>query len=457
MTHHKNSHEIDHLDKNSDPQGRVEGDFPNFQSDFLKILQERGFIHQITDPLRLDSLLNGEKGVKGYLGFDVTASSLHVGNLMTLMIARWFQKTGHSPVLLMGGGTTKIGDPSGRDLTRQLISEEKIQENIRSISPVFQKVFSTMPEMVNNDHWLSELKYIPFLREIGSCFSVNRMLSFDSVRLRLERQQNLSFIEFNYMLLQSYDFLKLYQEKGCRLQFGGSDQWGNIVSGVELIRRLERKEVFGLTCPLLTTASGAKMGKTAQGAVWLNEEMLSPYDYWQFWRSVEDLDVVRFLKLYTMLPLEEIEPFANLEGETLNQGKTLLADEATAFIHGRDVLKKIHGASHLVFKQQKSEKGEGGEGGCWEMDEDVLEQLPSLDVDMNEEPLVIDCLLKLGFISSKSQGRQLMRQRGVRLNQVIVEDEFHKIHDSAFNEKSVALVSVGRKTHGVLRKVRSDG
>jgi tyrosyl-tRNA synthetase len=423
----------------------------NFQSDFLKILKARGFLHQITDPKGLDALLKGKKGVRGYVGFDVTAPSLHVGNLITLMIARWFQETGHEPILLVGGGTTKIGDPSGRDLSRQLLSDEKIQENIDSITPIFQRIFSPLPKIVNNSHWLDRLEYIPFLRTIGSQFSVNRMLSFDSVRLRLERQQPLSFIEFNYMLLQSYDFLKLYETQECMVQFGGSDQWGNIVCGVDLVRRMHQQEVFGLTCPLLTTACGAKMGKTAEGAVWLKEELLSPYDYWQFWRSVDDRDVIAFLKLYTMLSLEKIAFLEEAQGQELNDAKILLADEATALIHGKDVLKQIHQAQRLVFG-----RGDGPDHHQIEsLDKAVLDQLPVCVLESTTNPLVSDCLVALGFVTSKSEARRAIRQKSVRLDQKTIEDECALVDQALFCKKDSLMLSLGRKKHGILLKKES--
>jgi len=309
-----------------------------YKSEYLNILHERGFINQCTNEAELDALLTRERAA-GYIGFDLTAQSLHVGSLIAIMTLRWLQKCGHRPIVLLGGGTTKIGDPSGKDETRQMLTPEQIAANKDSIGRIFDRFLDfgdDGAQFVDNDDWLSDLGYIEFLRDYGRHFTINRMLSFDSVRLRLEREQPLTFIEFNYMLLQAYDFVELYNRFGCRLQMGGSDQWGNIVNGTELGRRTGTPELFGLTTPLLTTASGAKMGKTASGAVWLTPGMLSPYDYWQFWRNTEDSDVGRFLRLYTELPIDEIARLEALEGAELNDAKKRLADEATALAHGAE-------------------------------------------------------------------------------------------------------------------------
>ncbi|MGH6792317.1 MAG: tyrosine--tRNA ligase, partial [Methyloceanibacter sp.] len=322
------------------------------KSDFLRELTERGYIHQATDEAALDKLARAET-VTGYIGFDCTAPSLHVGNLLSIMLLRKLQQTGHRPIVLIGGGTTKVGDPSGKDEARKLLSDTEIAANIAGIESVFSKFLSFGNGgalMINNADWLDTLNYIDFLRDYGRHFSVNRMLTYDSVKLRLEREQPLSFIEFNYMVLQAYDFVELYRRFGCRLQMGGSDQWGNIVSGIELGRRSDGIELFGLTSPLLTTSSGAKMGKTAAGAVWLNPDMLSPYDYWQFWRNSEDADVERFLKLFTELPLPEIAKLAKLKGAELNEAKKILATEAAALVHGRDAADRAAETARTTFE-----------------------------------------------------------------------------------------------------------
>src|SRR5919198_6684328 len=310
-----------------------------YKSDFLRILAERGFIHQVSEPDALDALAASAR-VTGYIGFDCTASSLHVGSLLPIMMLHWMQQTGHRPIALMGGGTTRVGDPSGKDESRRILSDEVIDQNLARIKTIFSRflTFGDGPAdaiMANNADWLNTLNYIEFLRDVGRHFSVNRMLSFDSVKLRLERQQELSFLEFNYMILQAYDFVELNKRTGCVLQMGGSDQWGNIVNGIDLGRRLMNAQLFALTSPLITTSSGAKMGKTAAGAVWLNADMVSPYDYWQFWRNTEDGDVTRFLKLFTKLPLDEIARLAALHGSEINEAKKVLATEATALVHGR--------------------------------------------------------------------------------------------------------------------------
>src|SRR5690348_13271593 len=311
-----------------------------YHSTLMRLLDERGYIHQVTDAAALDALADKEI-VPGYIGFDATAPSLHVGNLVSIMLLRRLQQSGHKPIVVMGGGTTKVGDPSGKDESRKLLSDEEIRGNIASIRKVFERFldFGDGPSgaiLVNNDDWLGGLEYIPFLRDVGRHFTINRMLTFDSVKLRLDREQPMTFLEFNYMILQAYDFLELSQRVGCRLQLGGSDQWGNIVNGIELTRRIDGTEVYGVTTPLITTADGAKMGKTAAGAVWLSDALLSPYDYWQFWRNADDVDVGRFLKLFTDLPLDEIDRLERLAGAEINQAKIVLATEATSMLHGRD-------------------------------------------------------------------------------------------------------------------------
>src|SRR5215469_7046373 len=315
-----------------------------YKSDFLNVLATRGFIHQVSEPEVFDALARSST-ITGYIGFDCTAPSLHVGSLLPIMLLYWMQQTGHRPIALMGGGTTRVGDPSGKDESRRLLSDDDINENLKGIRAIFSRFlrFADMPGkksgndaiMANNADWLNSLNYIDFLRDIGRHFSINRMLSFDSVKLRLERQQELSFLEFNYMILQAYDFVELYRRHGCVLQMGGSDQWGNIVSGIDLGRRMLNAQLFALTSPLITTSSGAKMGKTAAGAVWLSPDMVSPYEYWQFWRNTEDADVGRFLRLFTTLPLQEVERIEALKGQEINEAKKMLATEATALVHGR--------------------------------------------------------------------------------------------------------------------------
>src|SRR5690349_6554560 len=332
---------------------------PQYRSSLMRLLDERGYIHQVTDPEAFDALAAKEI-VSAYVGFDATAPSLHVGNLVSIMMLRLLQQAGHRPIVLMGGGTTKIGDPSGKDESRQLLSEEKINENIASIRRVFEHLLTfgdgpTDAIMVNNADWLDKLEYIPFLRDVGTHFTINRMLTFDSVKLRLDREQPLTFLEFNYMILQAYDFLELSRRFGCRAQMGGSDQWGNIVNGMELARRIDGTELFGVTTPLITTADGAKMGKTAAGAVWLDEELLSPYDYWQFWRNAQDADVGKFLRLFTDLPLDEVERLEKLEGAGINDAKVVLATEATAMLHGRQAAEAAAATAKTTF-------GEGGLG-----------------------------------------------------------------------------------------------
>ncbi|MCL4142043.1 UNVERIFIED_CONTAM: hypothetical protein GTU68_064662 [Idotea baltica] len=332
-----------------------------FKSDFLNVLSERGFIHQISDPKGLDALCAKET-VTAYIGFDCTAPSLHAGSLVPIMMLHWFQQTGHRPITLMGGGTTRVGDPSGKDESRKMLTDAAIEDNKAGIRKVFEKLLTfgdgpTDAIMLDNADWLLKLNYVDFLREIGRHFSVNQMIQRDSVRLRLEREQHLSFLEFNYMLLQGYDFLEIYRRTGCRLQMGGSDQWGNILSGTDLVRRIEDTEAFALTSPLLTTSSGAKMGKTASGAVWLNEEQLSAYDYWQYWRNTEDADVERFLKLFTVLPMDEIARLAALEGAEVNEAKKVLATEATALIHGREKAEAAAETARKAFEEGASAAG----------------------------------------------------------------------------------------------------
>jgi tyrosyl-tRNA synthetase len=404
-------------------------------ADLLAVLKARGFIHQVTDEAGLAARLRAGP-VAGYIGYDCTADSLHVGHLVQIMMQRWMARTGHRPVVLMGGGTTKIGDPSGRDETRQLLSEAQIEANKQGIRRSFASFleFGDAPGtamMLDNAAWLDQLRYIPFLREVGRHFSVNRMLTMDSVRLRLERDQPLSFIEFNYMLLQSYDFLELHRRHGVCLQMGGSDQWGNIVMGVDLIRRMEGAEAFGVTSPLITTASGAKMGKTAAGAVWLNPDRLAPYDYWQFWRNTEDADVGRFLALFTELPMEEVARLAALRGAEVNEAKKVLATEATALLHGRAAAETAAETARRTFEEGAA-----------------AETLPAITAAL-PAPLA-DLLVSAGLVASKGEARRLVAQNGVRLNDAPVSDAAMQV-TAEHLLGGAAKLSAGRKRHVLVR------
>ena len=413
------------------------------KSDVLRELKARGFIHQATDEAGLDKLLRTER-VGGYIGFDCTAPSLHVGNLLGIVMLRKLQQAGHRPIVLIGGGTTKVGDPSGKDESRKLLSDAEIAANIAGIESVFAKFLSfgggdTGAVMVNNAEWLDTLNYIDFLRDYGRHFSVNRMLTYDSVRLRLEREQPLSFVEFNYMVLQAYDFIELYRRLGCRLQMGGSDQWGNIVSGIELGRRADGVELFGLTSPLLITASGAKMGKTASGAVWLNADMLSPYDYWQYWRNSEDADVDRFLKLFTELPLDEIAKLAKLKGAELNEAKKILATEATALVHGRDAADRAAETARTTF-----EKGE------------IAQSLPTLEVpraDLEKGLGVLNASILAGFVQSTGEARRQIKGGGIKVNDEPVSNERQLLTPSDLTPDGVIKLSLGKKRHALIRPV----
>ncbi len=403
----------------------------SFRSDFLRTLAARGFIHQLTDAGALDQAMAAGI-VPAYIGFDATADSLHVGHLLSIMTLRWLQRTGHKPIVLMGGGTTRIGDPSFRDEGRPLLDDAAIARNIEGIRAVFARYLTfgdgpTDALMVNNADWLDQLAYIPFLRDVGRHFSVNRMLSFDSVRLRLEREQTLSFLEFNYMILQAYDFLELSRRHGCGLQMGGSDQWGNIVNGVELARRVDGREVHGLTTPLLTTASGAKMGKTASGALWLNADRLGPYDFWQFWRNSADADVGRFLRLFTDLPLDEIVRLEALQGAEMNEAKKRLADEATTLAHGADAAASAARTARETFEA-------GGAG----------QDLPRLAVAPGT-PL-IDVLVAGSLAASRAEARRAIRGGGVRLDDLPVDDEAAVVRMVDAPRK----LSFGRKRHLLL-------
>jgi tyrosyl-tRNA synthetase len=413
------------------------------KSDFLRELKARGFIHQTTDEAGLDKLLRSER-VTGYIGFDCTAPSLHVGNLLGIMMLRKLQQAGHRSIVLIGGGTTKVGDPSGKDESRKLLSDAEIAANIAGIESVFAKLLSfgggdSGAVMVNNADWLGALNYIDFLRDYGRHFSVNRMLTYDSVKLRLEREQPLSFIEFNYMVLQAYDFVELYRRTRCRLQMGGSDQWGNIVSGIELGRRAEGVELFGLTSPLLTTASGVKMGKTASGAVWLNADMRSPYDYWQYWRNSEDADVDRFLKLFTELPLDEITKLAKLKGTELNESKKILATEVTALVHGRDAADRAAETARATF-----EEGE------------IAASLPTLEVpraDLEKGLGVLNASLLAGFVHSTGEARRQIKGGGIKVNDEPVTNERQLLTPSDLTPDGVIKLSLGKKRHALIRPV----
>ncbi|WP_312813263.1 tyrosine--tRNA ligase [Brevundimonas sp.] len=406
----------------------------SFKSDFLKTLQERGYIHQITHPVELDEAA-GSGIVTGYIGFDATAPSLHVGSLIQIMMLRRLQQAGHKPVVLMGGGTTRVGDPTGKDASRPQLTDETIQANIDGIQKVFAKFLKfgdgpTDAVMVNNDDWLSKFGYIQFLRDFGTHFTINRMLSFDSVKLRLEREQPMTFLEFNYMLMQSVDFLELNRAMGVNLQMGGSDQWGNITSGVDLVRRVDQKSAFGLTTPLLTTASGGKMGKTMGGAIWLNEEQLSPYDYWQFWRNAEDADVGRFMRLYTDLTMEEIAAFEAMEGAQINEAKKALADAATTLMHGKEAAKSARAAAEAAF-----EKGQ------------LSADLPTVELPRDE---VIGAMLaavttKAGLSGSNGEARRLAQGGGLRLNDEVINDGARLIEETDLNADGVIKLGAGKK------------
>jgi tyrosyl-tRNA synthetase len=414
---------------------------PTPRSTFLSTAVERGFIHQCTDFESLDERLRDTR-VTGYIGYDCTADSLHVGSLVGIMLLRLFQKCGHKPIVLMGGGTTRIGDPSGKDEARRLLDDAEIARNMAGIRTVFAKFVefgdgSGDAIMVNNADWLDELHYIPLLRDIGRYFSVNRMLTQDSVRLRLERDQPLSFLEFNYPILQAYDFLALARRFGCELQIGGSDQWGNIVGGVELGRRSDRRILFGLTTPLIATASGVKMGKSVGGAIWLNAEKLSAYEYWQFWRNTEDADVGRFLRLFTELPVEEISRLDQLDGSELNEAKKILATEATALCHGRDAAEAAAETAHAVF--------EGGGSGS---------ELPQIALphDLLARGIpACELFTRVGLAASNGEARRLIRGGGARINDRVIEDEKWLVSLADISSQGVLKLSAGRKRHALVR------
>lgn len=414
-----------------------------YTSEFLHNLSQRGFIHQVSDGAALDALLKAGS-VTGYIGFDATAKSLHVGNLLGIMMLHWFQQAGHRPIVLVGGGTTRVGDPSGKDQARQLLSEDRIEENKAGIRKVFDRFldFGEGPKdavLVDNAEWLLKLNYIEFLRDVGGHLSVNAMLARDSVKMRLEREQHLSFLEFNYMVLQAYDFVELGRRYDCRLQMGGSDQWGNIVSGVDLGRRMGSKDLFGLTCPLLTNAAGNKMGKTADGAMWLNSDMLEPYLYWQFWRNCDDADVGRFLKLFTLTPLPEIERLETLQGAERNEAKKVLATEATALVHGREAAEKA-----AMTAQQTFEQGASAEG------------LPTVTLPRStlEEGIgLLALLVHAGLAGSNSDARRHVKGGAVRVNGDPVTDEKRMMGSNDCSDNGAIKLSVGKKRHVLVEPV----
>lgn len=414
-----------------------------YKSDFLNILTERGFIHQCSDFDALDDkLMEGTQSA--YIGFDATAKSLHVGSLLQIMMLYWFQQSGHKPITLMGGGTTKVGDPSFKDESRKLLDYDTILENITSIQKIFGQFLrygegETDAQMVNNDDWLSELNYLEFIRDYGRYFTINKMLSYESVKLRLDREQPLTFLEFNYMIMQGYDFLELNRRYGTILQMGGSDQWGNIINGVDLSHKADRAQVFGLTCPLLTTASGKKMGKTEAGAVWVNADMLSPYDYYQYWRNTEDADVGKFLKLFTIMPMDEIAKLETLQGQEINEAKKILAFEATKLCHGEQAAKDAETTAQKVFEQ-------GGVG----------DDLPTVEVSQDELEkgiAFIDLFITAGLAQSKGEVRRLIKGGGAKCNDKAVQDEALVVTAANdLNDDGYIKLSSGKKKH-VLVKV----
>ena len=413
------------------------------RSDFIRAVVERGYLHQCTDLEELDSRA-ADGIVTAYIGFDCTAPSLHVGSLVSIMLLRRLQQSGHKPIVLMGGGTTKVGDPSGKDESRQLLSDEQIAANMDTIKRVFSAFLAfgdgaTDAIMVDNSEWLDDLRYIPFLRQYGRHFSVNRMLGLESVKARLDREQPLTFLEFNYMVLQAYDFLELGRRHDCVLQMGGSDQWGNIVGGVELGRRLDNRTLFGLTTPLLTTASGAKMGKTATGAVWLNEDLASPYDYWQYWRNTEDADVGRFLRLFTELPASEIARLEALEVSEINEAKKILANEATKMCHGTDAADAAAATARRTFE-----------------DGAVGDQLPTIEISRHELDTgfaAFDMLHRAGLATSKSEARRLIKAGGARLNDIIIGEETQTVGTADLDADDLIKLSAGKKRHALVRAV----
>ncbi len=428
------------------PMGKVETNIMTaFKSEFVATLVERGFMHQCTDLDALDELAARQR-ITAYIGYDCTAPSLHVGSLVQIMMQRHLQKTGHKPIVLMGGGTTKVGDPSGKDASRKLLSDDDIDRNMAGIREVFSRFVDFGDGdcgaiMTNNDDWLSELAYVPFLRDVGRHFSINRMLSFESVKLRLEREQPLSFLEFNYMILQAYDFLELSRRHDCVLQMGGSDQWGNIVNGVELGRRVDGKALFGFTTPLITLASGAKMGKTADGAVWLNGDMLSPYNYWQFWRNTEDGDVGRFLRLFTELPLDEIARLEGLQDAEINEAKKILADQATTLCHGADAARAAAETARQTFEEGN-----------------VAADLPTIEVaaaELRDGIALFDLLRRTGLCQSNGEARRLIKGGGARVNDKPVGEEMARVSMDDVAAEGVIKLSAGKKRHILIRPRQS--
>jgi len=412
-----------------------------FKSDFMRVVHERGMVHQCSDAARLDELLS--TGTRtAYIGFDCTADSLHVGHLTQIMLLRWWQKTGHKPITLMGGGTTKVGDPSGRDESRQLLTPQQIDANMASIKKSFSNFLKfgngpTDAVMANNADWLDTLLYIPLLRDVGRHFSVNRMLTMDSVKLRLERDQPLTFLEFNYMILQSYDFVELHKRHNCILQMGGSDQWGNIVMGADLGRRMEGAELFALTSPLLSTSSGAKMGKSAAGAVWLNPDRLSPYEFWQYWRNAEDEDVGRFLRTFTDLPLDEIARLAALKGQEINEAKKVLATEITTLAHGKKAAEQAAETARRTFE-------EGA----------LAETLPTVDIaraELEGGLGVLAAFVKAGLVASNGEARRQIKNGGLRMNDDAVTDEKMMLTPAHLTPQGVIKLSLGKKRHVLLK------
>ncbi|MCF8476261.1 MAG: tyrosine--tRNA ligase [Pseudolabrys sp.] len=415
-----------------------------YKSDFLNILSERGFIHQVSEPDVLDARA-AEGTLTAYIGFDCTAASLHIGSLLPIMMLYWMQQTGHRPIALMGGGTTRVGDPSGKDESRRILTEDMIEQNLVGIRAVFSKFLTFEADggnaiMANNADWLNKLNYIDFLRDVGKHFSVNRMLAFDSVKLRLERQHELSFLEFNYMVLQAYDFVELNQRYGCTLQMGGSDQWGNIVSGIDLGRRINGAQMFALTAPLITTSSGAKMGKTAAGAVWLNADLVSPYDYWQFWRNTEDGDVVRFLKLFTILPLGEIEKLGALQGQDINEAKKVLATEATALLHGRAAADEAAGTARKTFEEGT-----------------YAQSLPTVEVAraaLEQGIGVLNAFAEIAkLVSSNGDARRQIKAGGLKVNDTTVSDDKMTLTGKDLTADGAIKLSLGKKKHVLLKPV----
>ena len=403
----------------------------------IEELKFRGFLNQCTNEETLEKIINSNK-IKFYIGFDCTAKSLHVGSLIQIMIMRLFQKYGHTPIVLIGKGTTRIGDPSGKDETRKILSDDEIDSNAKNLKQVFDRFLTSDNDETkwitrDNSEWLDKLNYVNFLRDYGKHFTINKMLNFDSVKIRLDREQSLNFVEFNYMIFQAYDFFELNNRDNCMLQIGGSDQWGNIVNGVELIRRASGKETFGLTTPLLTNANGDKMGKTADGAVWLNEDMLSPYDYWQFWRNVDDRDVIRFLKLFTDLSKKEIETIEIENADNVNAAKIILANEATAMLHGLDMAKKSEETARNIFK-----------------DNNLNADLPTIKLRLDEldnEVLLSDLILRINFASSKSASRKLIRANAVKIDKELIKDELFTINTLLRNSSDGLVISVGKKKY----------